>query len=78
MDAGFDIGKPALFLWEGVMMYLDREAVESTLAKIAGTARGSIVAFDYFTTETIESKALLALCESDDQSRRRTAEVRNR
>jgi methyltransferase (TIGR00027 family) len=55
--AGFDSGKPALFLWEGVMMYLDREAVESTLRKIASTAKGSIVAFDYFTTEVLESRA---------------------
>lgn len=58
VDAGFDIGKPTLFLWEGVIMYLDKEAVEATLRKIAGTARGSIVAFDYFTTEPIESRAL--------------------
>jgi methyltransferase (TIGR00027 family) len=55
---GFDIGKPALFLWEGVTMYLDKEAVEATLAKIAGTARGSVVAFDYFTTEALQSGAL--------------------
>ncbi len=58
VDAGFDPGQPALFLWEGVMMYLDRETVEITLHKIASTARGSIVAFDYMTTEPLESKAL--------------------
>jgi methyltransferase (TIGR00027 family) len=58
VDAGFDPGEPALFLWEGVIMYLDREAVESTLRKIASTARGSVVAFDYFTTEPLESRAL--------------------
>jgi methyltransferase (TIGR00027 family) len=58
VDAGFDPGQPALFLWEGVMIYLDREAVEATLRKIAGTARGSVVAFDYFTTEPLESQAL--------------------
>ena len=39
-------------------MYLDREAVETTLRKIAGTAKGSVVAFDYFTTEPLESQAL--------------------
>jgi methyltransferase (TIGR00027 family) len=55
--ASFDPSKPALFLWEGVIMYLDREAVESTLRKIASTAKGSIVAFDYFTTEVLESRA---------------------
>jgi methyltransferase (TIGR00027 family) len=57
IDAGLDIGKPAIFLWEGVIMYLDREAVLATLRKIAGTARGSVVAFDYFTTESLESQA---------------------
>lgn len=30
VDAGFEPDKPALFIWEEVMMYLDREAVEST------------------------------------------------
>lgn len=58
VGAGFDPGKPALFLWEGVMMYLDRAAVEATLCQIAGTAKGSVVAFDYFTTEPLESQAL--------------------
>lgn len=58
MDAGFDTSKPALFLWEGLIMYLDWEAVEDTLRKIASTARGSLVAFDYFTTEVLESRAL--------------------
>jgi O-methyltransferase involved in polyketide biosynthesis len=27
--------RPAVFLWEGVIMYLDRPAIESTLRKIA-------------------------------------------
>jgi methyltransferase (TIGR00027 family) len=58
-DAGFDPGKPALFIWEGVTMYLDRAAVEDTLCKIASAAKGSVVAFDYFTTEVLESDALM-------------------
>jgi methyltransferase (TIGR00027 family) len=56
--AGFDPGERTLFLWEGVTMYLDRAAVEETLRKIASTAPGSVVAFDYFTTEALESRAL--------------------
>ena len=56
--AGFDPGERTLFLWEGVTMYLDREAVEDTLRKIASTAHGSVVVFDYFTTEALESRAL--------------------
>jgi methyltransferase (TIGR00027 family) len=57
VDAGFDPDVPALFLWEGVIMYLDRAAVESTLRKIASTAKGSVVAFDYFTSEILDSQA---------------------
>jgi methyltransferase (TIGR00027 family) len=55
--AGFDPGERTLFLWEGVTMYLNRETVEDSLRKIASTAPGSAVAFDYFTTETLESRA---------------------
>ncbi len=58
VDAGFDRGKLALFLWEGVVPYLDREAVDSTLRQIASTAKGSVVTFDYMTTEPLESRAL--------------------
>lgn len=56
--AGFDADQPALFLWEGVTPYLDQAAVEDTLHKIAGTARGSVIAFDYFTTEVLEAQSL--------------------
>jgi methyltransferase (TIGR00027 family) len=55
VDAGFDTAKPAFFLWEGVTMYMDRQAIESTLRKIASTAAGSAVAFDYFTDESLLS-----------------------
>jgi methyltransferase (TIGR00027 family) len=57
IDAGFDPGQPALFIMEGVIVYLDRAAAEDTLRKIASTAKGSVVAFDYFTSEVLESKA---------------------
>jgi methyltransferase (TIGR00027 family) len=56
--AGFDRSRPAVFLWEGVTMYLERAAVEATLRKVAGTAKGTVVAFDYFTTEALTSRAL--------------------
>jgi methyltransferase (TIGR00027 family) len=58
VESGFDPGKPALFLWEGVTMLLTQEAVEATLRKIASCASGSVVAFDYLTTEVLESQAL--------------------
>jgi methyltransferase (TIGR00027 family) len=57
-SAGFDRTKPAFFLWEGVTMYLDREAVDATLRKIASCAKGSVVACDFFTREALESRAL--------------------
>ncbi len=53
--AGFDPRRPSLFLWELVTMYLDRDAVLSTLRRIAGTAPGSALAFDYMSTSMIES-----------------------
>jgi len=39
-------------------MYLDRPAVESTLRKIASTAKGSVLVFDYFTIEPLRSPGL--------------------
>ncbi len=39
-------------------MYLDRGTVEDTLHKISRIAKGSVVAFDYLTTEPLESRAL--------------------
>jgi methyltransferase (TIGR00027 family) len=58
LEAGFEAEKPSLFLWEGVTPYLEREAVEDTFRKIASVARGSVIAFDYFTTEILESQSL--------------------
>ncbi len=57
-EAGFDPKQPSFFLWESVMMYLDQQAVESTFRKIASTAPGNIVAFDYISTEFMESQSL--------------------
>jgi methyltransferase (TIGR00027 family) len=56
--AGFNPERPSFFLWESVTMYLDRHAVESTMNKIAGTAAGSVIAFDYLSTELIRSRSL--------------------
>ena len=57
MHAGFDPEKPTLFTWEGVTMYLYPEAEERSLRTFAGTAAGSLVAFDYFSAELIESNS---------------------
>lgn len=58
VEAGFDVNKPALFIWEGVTMYLERPAIEATLRKIGGLANGTILAFDFFTTEPLTSQSL--------------------
>jgi methyltransferase (TIGR00027 family) len=58
VQADFDPGRPAVFLWEGVIMYLDRPAVESMLRKVASTATGSVLVFDYFTVEPLRSPEL--------------------
>jgi methyltransferase (TIGR00027 family) len=57
-ESDFDPSQAAVFLWEGVIMYLDRPAVESTLRKIASTAKGSVLVFDYFTIEPLRSPSL--------------------
>ncbi|HJL61939.1 MAG TPA: SAM-dependent methyltransferase [Pseudomonadales bacterium] len=47
-DGGFDPEEKTLFLWEGVTMYLDPEAVATTFASLARNVRaGSLIAFDY-------------------------------
>ena len=47
-QAGYREGQQTLFLWEGVTMYLEAEAVDSTLAFIrSSAAAGSVVVFDY-------------------------------
>lgn len=45
--AGFEAGEPSFFLWLGVVPYLAREAVWSTLAFIAAARGGAQVIFDY-------------------------------
>jgi methyltransferase (TIGR00027 family) len=57
VKAGFEPDTPSFFLWESVTMYLDQAAVERTLRRIAGTAGGSIVAFDYFSTELLGNRS---------------------
>lgn len=55
MEAGFDTTRPALFLLDGVIIYLDSEAAEDTLREVAICAKGSVLAFDCNTTETLGS-----------------------
>jgi len=51
---GYDERGKTLFIWQGVIMYLTPEGVDSTLAFIANhSGSGSAVIFDYFYNETL-------------------------
>ncbi|HEX3407499.1 MAG TPA: SAM-dependent methyltransferase, partial [Caulobacteraceae bacterium] len=45
--AGFDFGRPAVFAWLGVVIYLTRAAVLETLGVIGELPAGTEVIFDY-------------------------------
>jgi methyltransferase (TIGR00027 family) len=48
VEAGYQNGQQSLFLWEGVTMYLNPGAVDSTLAFIRDSSQsGSQAVFDY-------------------------------
>jgi len=48
LACGFDRSLKTLFIWEGVTLYLDAEAVDATLAWVrANAALGSAIIFDY-------------------------------
>lgn len=50
--AGYDKNRKTLFVWEGVMYYLNNEAVDGTLEFIkSNSPAGSMVCFDYMTTK---------------------------
>lgn len=48
-EAGFAVGAPSFFVWEGVSMYLTRGAVKETLAAVRRVAApGSQIAMDWW------------------------------
>ena len=52
---GYQKDQKTLFIWEGVVMYLDAAAVESTLQFIAkNSSAGSSVVFDYMPPSVVE------------------------
>ncbi|MBI2373349.1 MAG: SAM-dependent methyltransferase [Deltaproteobacteria bacterium] len=49
LASGFDRTRPSFFVWEGVSMYLTRQAIASTLATVrALSTSGSFLAMDYW------------------------------
>lgn len=64
--AGLDFDKPAFFAWLGVVPYLSREAIDTTLSFVArDMRRESEILFDYAepmeNRNALQSKALAAL-----------------
>ena len=55
-EQGFDPALPTFFLWEGVTYYLPIDAVETTLREVAQLARGSRIAFDFYSLELTDAK----------------------
>jgi methyltransferase (TIGR00027 family) len=52
---GYDERGKTLFIWQGVMMYLDAKGVDDTLAFISGhSGAGSAVIFDFFYNEFLQ------------------------
>lgn len=72
---GYDSGLRTLFIWEGVTMYIDSEAVDQTLLFISkNSGTGSSVIFDYTypevingTYDRIEAKGWLKIAEKSDE-----------
>ena len=57
-DAGLDPEAPTFFIWEGVLGYLEPEAIDATLGWIAATgARGSRVVFTYIDESAVSLDA---------------------
>ncbi len=59
--AGFDPGEPALFVWEGVTMYLSEAAIRATAARIAnGCDPRTVLLFDHLETKLVEGRSKVA------------------
>ena len=57
MNAGYQRNQQSLFLWEGVTMYLNSDAVDDTLAFIRESSRkGSRIAFDYIFASVLRQE----------------------
>lgn len=59
--AGFDWGKPTLFNWLGVLMYLTRDAIAATLGTLAHAGAGSGIVMTYLQRPEYLDEDSLAL-----------------
>jgi methyltransferase (TIGR00027 family) len=55
--AGFDFLQPAVVSWLGVIMYLNRPAILSSLASLAGFAAGTELVADYMLPQSLRDEA---------------------
>jgi methyltransferase (TIGR00027 family) len=53
-EKGFDPDKRTFILWEGVTMYLEEQAIQSTLRTVSTLPEGSSIAFDFFSSEWLK------------------------
>ena len=53
-QAGLDFGRPALISWLGVIMYLTRDAVASTLATLRRCAPGTELVAEYLVPDELQ------------------------
>jgi methyltransferase (TIGR00027 family) len=56
--AGFDGGRPALFVWEAVTQYLSEESVRATFTFLAKAPAGSRLIFTYVRTDFLDGTNL--------------------
>ncbi|MBI2824549.1 MAG: SAM-dependent methyltransferase [Planctomycetia bacterium] len=73
-QAGFDLGKRALVIWEGVTNYLTAEAVDQTLRWFAGGAAGSRMVFTYVDRRVLDDPSAFAGTEKLFRTLRRSSE----
>ena len=55
--ASFNFSQPAMVSWLGVIMYLPRPAIQSTLASLAGFAAGTQLIADYMLPQSLRDEA---------------------
>ncbi len=55
-ESGFDLDKRTVYVWSGVIPYLERAAVESTLRQLARSAPGSHIMADLVAARGLKDK----------------------
>jgi methyltransferase (TIGR00027 family) len=57
-ENGFELTRPALFVWEAVTQYLSEDAVRRTFAFLSGAAPGSRLIFTYIRADFLDGTHL--------------------